>query len=115
MIKYLKNIYYGAFVWFNIVEFKPNENLVRSTTGAWSWKQDFNLENWEYLQDFGIRKVSVNRLKFVSKTKVKAIILDQFPYPYRIKRVCNNSFHIDCKSMQEYFENNDTIRILVRQ
>ena len=52
-------------------------------------------------------------LRFKSNSKTKGILLNNFTYSYKVRKVNDKEFIIFCKNWQNYWDGSDVIEILI--
>ena len=82
----LKTILKLSALSLTLVRFDTQDNLVKTAFDN-NWAQSVNLDTFEPLQEFAIWRHSPTKMWFKSKTPVKAVFLNNFPYWYKVKRV----------------------------
>lgn len=110
----LKTIFKIGAISLQLVKFDTQDNLVK-TCEATDWSQNVNLDTFQPLQTYGLWRYAPTKIWFKSKTPVKAIAINNFPYWYKVKRISLYHYEIECKKMQNYFDQTDVIEIIVKK
>lgn len=98
------------------VEFDTEDNIVRSTEhGAQQWVQNLDLDTWQPLSDYGLRRYSQDKMWFKTSKPVKSIRLNNFPLKYKVKKISATHFEIYCPQLQRYFGGTDNIEVIVKK
>lgn len=99
-----------------VAAFDTQDNLVRvyenNTLG--DWLPNLNLDaDFEPQQKFGLRRHEATKLWFKSKVPVRTIRLNNFDKFYRVRKLSDYHFEVECYRLQEHFDNTDYVEVLV--
>ena len=110
----LKTILKLGALSLTLVRFDTQDNVMQTAFSS-NLVQNVNLDTFEPLQNFGLWRHSPTKMWFKSKTPVKAVFLNNFPYWYKVKRVSLYHYEIECKNLQKYFDNTDIVEVVVKR
>ena len=105
-----KLLLFGLFVNLQIVEFDTQDNLVKFEC---TQMQNLNLDTFEPLQKFGLRRYTDKKMWFKSTEPLKTIRLNNFNKKYKVKKISPYHFEIKCVNLQEYFDGTDNVEVII--
>ena len=98
---------------FVILNFDTQDNLVRENCGA--WVQNINLDDLKPIQEVGLWRDSNTTIWIKSKVPVSWVSINNFPYPYHVKKISSKYYQIKSTKFPEYWNGTDIIEIAVKK
>ena len=101
-----------GFMSLSILKFDTQDNVVFKDC---EWKQNVDLETFQPIGEIGLWRDSNTTIWIKSKTPLKTVRLNNFPYWYKVKKISSKHFQIKCKKFPEYWNNEDVIQVVVKK
>lgn len=115
---------FGSFTWYEILEYNLVMGMIRSTDEDWKWMDGMKwsgFKSWRTPRVYGVysstgkKDTNFVKLEFRSPLEVpKFVMLDNYPYSYRVKRR-DNVVLIESSKLYRYLQRNKVIRILIQR